>query len=168
MSTAISAARGYFRTNRLKRCIGVVRDLLSCPSLYLPTLSELQARTNQPKFTPHVEGTPVTLDSGESKWQPLDGSKRIVRKSAKMDGQNRSETDSPKSAKTSEKVQKRSKTSKNTRKSAKAIGVLFVDRFNSIFQWPYSGGHLGFPYRRGAIARVEIGHVSCRNVFGTS
>ena len=57
----------------------------------------------------------------------------------------RSETDSPKSAKTSQKAQKRSKTSENRRKSAKTILVLFVDRFLAIFQWPCSGGHLGFP-----------------------
>ena len=36
-------------------------------------------------------------------------------------------------------------TVENERKSAKTIGVLFVDRFLAIFQWPYSGGHLGFP-----------------------
>ena len=59
----------------------------------------------------------------------------MVRKSAKTDGQERSETDSPKSAKTSEKVQKQSKTSENRRKSAKTIGVRFVDLL-----WTISSG----------------------------
>ena len=76
-----------------------------------------------------------------AKWH-----RRMMQKSAKTDGQKRSETDSPKSAKTSKKVQKRSKTSEHRRKSAKTIGVLFVDRFLAIFQWPYSCGHLGFSY----------------------
>ena len=53
----------------------------------------------------------------------------------------------PKSAKTSENGRKRSKTSENRRKSARTIGVFFVDRFLAIFQWPYSGGHLGFPQK---------------------
>ena len=61
-----------------------------------------------------------------AKWQQAKG--------AKTDDQKRSETDSPKSATTSEKVpKKRSKTSENWRKSAKTIGVLFVDRF-----WSFS------------------------------
>ena len=73
----------------------------------------------------------------------------MVRKSAKTDGQKRSDTRSQKSAKTSEKVQKRSKTSENRRKSVKTMGVLFVDLFLAVFQWPYSGGHLGFPQMLG-------------------
>ena len=87
-----------------------------------------------------------------AKWQ------RAMRKSAKTDGPKRSETDSPKSAKTSEKVRKRSKTSENRQKSAKTIGVLFVDRFLAIFQLPCSGGHLGFPKRdarRATVAQKE-------------
>ena len=75
-----------------------------------------------------------------AKWQQANGAK-----SAKTDSQKRSETDSSKCVKTSEKVQKRSKTSENKRKSAKTIGVLFCARFLATFQWPYSGGHLGFP-----------------------
>ena len=56
---------------------------------------------------------------------------------------------------TAQKVRKRGKKRKNGRKQAKTgekgaktIGVLFVDRFLAIFQWPYSGGHLGFPKTR--------------------
>ena len=74
------------------------------------------------------------LHSGESEWQPLNGSRRIVRKSTKTDGQKRSDTDSLKSAKTSEKVRKLSKKCENKRKSAKMIGMLFGDRFLAIFQ----------------------------------
>ena len=86
----------------------------------------------------HAFGAPVfgalalgdLPSSGASKWQPLNGSRRMVRKSAKTDGQKQSEkTDSPKSAITSEKVQKRLKTSENRRKSAKIIGMLSGDRF---------------------------------------
>ena len=66
-----------------------------------------------------------------------------VRKRSAKNGQKQT---AQKSAKTSEKVQKRLKTIENGRKSEKMIGVLFVDRFSVIFQWPYSGGHLGFPY----------------------
>ena len=47
--------------------------------------------------------------------------------------------------KVKKKVQTRSKASENGLKGAKAIGVLSVDRFFfGHFQWPYSGGHLGF------------------------
>ena len=49
----------------------------------------------------------------------------MVRKNAKTDGQKRSETDSPKSAETVEKVRKQAK-------NAKTIGVVFVDRL-----WPF-------------------------------
>ena len=69
-------------------------------------------------------------------WQQAVGAKKC--------GQKPSETDSPKRAKTTEKVQKRLKTSENRRKNAKMIGVLYVDRYLAIFQWPYGGGHLGF------------------------
>ena len=75
-----------------------------------------------------------------AKWQQANGATKCD-----TDGQKRSETDSPKSAKTSGEVQKRSKTSENRRKSAKTIAVHFVDRYLAIFQWPYSSGHLGFP-----------------------
>ena len=76
-----------------------------------------------------------------AKWQQANCAKKC-----ETNGQKRSEPESPKSAKTSEKAQKRSKTIENGRKNAKTIGVLFVDRLSAIFQWPYSGGHLGFPY----------------------
>ena len=75
--------------------------------------------------------------SRESKWQPLNGSRRIVRKSAKTDSQKRSETDSSKSAQTSEKVQKLSKTSENRRNNTKKIVVLLF-----LFLLPSSGGHI--------------------------
>ena len=56
----------------------------------------------------------------ESKWQPLHGNRRMVRKSAKADGQRMSETDNPKSAKTSGKgaktVENKRKQTKNVRK----------------------------------------------------
>ena len=81
------------------------------------------------------------LMSGESKWQPLNGSRRMVRKSAKTDGHKRSETDRSKSAKTIEKVQQWSKTSENRRESAKTIGMFFGDRFFL----PFSSGHIAVP-----------------------
>ena len=46
-----------------------------------------------------------------------------------------------KSAKTVENT----RISKNRRKNAKTIGMLLGDRSLAIFQWPYSGGHFGFP-----------------------
>ena len=59
-----------------------------------------------------------------AKWQQVNGAQKCENGRPK-----RSETDIPKSAKKCE----------NDR------GALFVDRFLAIFQWPYSGGHLGFP-----------------------
>ena len=61
----------------------------------------------------------------------LNGSRGMVRKSAKTDGQKSAEIDSPKSSKTSEKMQKRLKTSEKRRKGAKTIVVLcsFLGRF---------------------------------------
>ena len=86
------------------------------------------------------------LSTSQFKWQPLNGSRRMVRKSVKKNGQKRSETDIPKRCENERRSEKkRSKTSETRRKSAKTTGVLFVDRFSAIFQWPYSGGHLGFP-----------------------
>ena len=72
-----------------------------------------------------------------AKWQQANGAKKC-----ETEGQKRSETDSSKSAKTSEslKAQKKSETSENRRKSAKTIGVLFIDRFLAIFQWACSSG----------------------------
>ena len=75
-----------------------------------------------------AENSPMNLvsqggiQSAAAKWQQAYGAKkceisrRMVRKSAKTDGQKMSETDSPKSAKTSERGRKRSKTSENGRK----------------------------------------------------
>ena len=83
----------------------------------------------------------LTNISGESKWQPLNGNGRMVWKSAKTDGQKQSETDSPKSAKMSEKVQKRSKTSENRWKSVEffrgapegAITLLHFSKCSRLF-----------------------------------
>ena len=63
-----------------------------------------------------------------AKWQQANGAKKCEN-GRPTTVRNRQ----PKSAKTSEKVRSRSKTSENRRKSAKTIGVLFVDRFLAIF-----------------------------------
>ena len=54
--------------------------------IYILYLSPTLASKNDHSF----------LTSGESKWQPLNGSRRMVRISAKTDNQKRSEMDSPK------------------------------------------------------------------------
>ena len=71
-------------------------------------------------------------------WQQANHSRRIVRKNVRAwttkKLEKRSETDSPKSARTSEKSQHRAKRGE---KSGKTIGVLFVTLVLAIFQWPY-------------------------------
>ena len=75
----------------------------------------------------------------------LNGSRRMVRKNTKTDGQKQSETDDQKMR---ENKRKNAKTGENKRKQAnkrvKTIGVRFVDRFLAIFQWQFSGDHVGF------------------------
>ena len=51
-------------------------------------------RVNGRHFGARLQTFRKDCRSGESEWQPLNGSRRMVRKSAKMDGQNQSETDS--------------------------------------------------------------------------
>ena len=87
--------------------------------------------------------------SGESKWQPLNGSRRMVRKSAKTGewcekvrkrtAKKRSETDRSKSAKRIEKVQndrKQAKTGEKVRKRWGWFLVIFFGRFPAaIWRW---------------------------------
>ena len=77
--------------------------------------------------------------SGESKCQPLNGSRRMVRKSAKADGQEQSETDSPKSAKTSEKVtksgRKRAKTGEKVQKRSRCLLLIVFWPFPVATEW---------------------------------
>ena len=82
------------------------------------------------KGKPRTSQNPLSEDSGESKRQPLNGSRRMVRKSA------RKRTAKNGQKQTAQKVRKRAKKCENGRKQAKTsekvrktIGMLFGDRF---------------------------------------
>ena len=81
----------------------------------------------------------LTMWSGESKLQLLNGNRQTVRENAKTDGQKRSETD------TSKRRAKNANTVENKRQQAENHRRAFV--VFAISQWPYSGGHLGFSCR---------------------
>ena len=92
--------------------------MLPCPVFLGPLSAVVGGGKNPPKPSNTTQGN--LNGSSAAKWQQANG--------AKTDRQKRSETDSPKSAKTSEK--------QNGRKSAKTIGVLFVDLFLSFSSGP--------------------------------
>ena len=68
------------------------------------------------------------------------GSRRMVRKRTAKDAQKQS----PKSAKRSEKNAKTVKNKPTQAKLCENNRGVFLNCFLAIFQWPYSGGHLGF------------------------
>ena len=75
-----------------------------------------------------------------AKWQQANGAKKCENE--------RPKTVRNRQPKKCENERKSAKTVENKRKqakSAKTIGMLFVDRFFGNFQWPHGGGHLDFP-----------------------
>ena len=78
-----------------------------------------------------------------AKWQQANGAKKMRKRTAK-NVQKQTAPEKRNARKSAKPVENERKQAKN----AKTIGVFFGDRSLAIFQWPYSGGHLGFPYFR--------------------
>ena len=103
---------------------------------------------------------------GESKWQPLNGSRRMVRKERKRTAKNGQKQ-------SAQKVRKRAQKCKNGRKQAKKGETMrkrsgcFLFVFFAIFRWPYSGGHSGFSYlHRVGCSVCRLSHIRDRNQNG--
>ena len=105
----------------------------------LPTSMFQGSNLSKFAFLGYPMGHFLTMWSGESKWQLLNGNRQMARENAKTDGKIRSETDTSKSVKTSEK--------ETGGKGENDRGAFFVDHCFDISQWPYSRGHLGFSCR---------------------
>ena len=101
-----------FLSGRLQDVPEACTPSLAKPGEVWRTLAKPQCRICE--NLPHIHQS--SGGSGESKWQPLNGSRRMVQKSATTDGQKRSETDIPKKW---ESERKGAKTVENERKEAK-------------------------------------------------
>ena len=103
-----------------------------------PHLGSLdRGRDSQPR--PRLRGVQMAA----AKWQQANGAKKCEN--------GRPKTVRNRQLKKCENERKSAKTVENKRKQAQKYednrDGSFGDRSLAIFQWPYSGGHLGFPYR---------------------